>query len=332
MRNITIICSGYKKSAGIRVATQALFGELFPIYTYNPEDESSSENLNFAENIKKLGMQDVVLFSGFDSFCEQVAAELKSHGVKIAVYWHFSVAIEVDEEIGQSFAALKRAIVAKNVDLFLSCRGATLPLMKQLFGVKVCYIANTSMVTSPDDVEEKRGIGIYSGSTNYWAKNLFTGLYGALYTGRPIDIFPYEPRLQELVEQVNATGRVTGDYGLRIPHEDFLKRMASRELVVCCSFTEAMPLMPLEALNMGTLALTGPNHDYWTYRGSAADEIASYLVVPKVDDPTEIARHIDNAIENRSRILYLYNENWKLGWDRYQRDIFNDAINTIASL
>ena len=332
MRNITVICSGYKKSAGIRVATQELFGNLFPIYTYNPEDESSSENLNFAENIGKLGMNDVVLFSGFDEFCETIAAELKSHGVKVAVYWHFSVAIEVDEEIGRSFAALKRAIVAKNVDLFLSCRGATLPVIQKLFGVKVCYIANTSMVTSPDDVKEKRGIGIYSGSTNYWAKNLFTGLYGALYTGRPIDIFPYEPRLQELVEQVNATERVTGDYGLRIPHEDFLKRVASRELVVCCSFTEAMPMMPLEALNMGTLALTGPNHDYWTRRGDTGDELRKYLVVPKVDDPTEIARYIDNAIENRSKILYLYSEKWKPGWDRYQKDIFDDAINTIASL
>ena len=332
MKNITVIHSGHKKSAGIRVATQALFGDLFPIYTYNPEDPSSVENLNFHENIGKLGGNDVVLFSGFDEFCEQVAAELKKRGVKIAVYWHFSVAIEVDEEIGRSFAALKRAIVARNVDLFLSCRGTTLPVMQKLFGVKICYIANTSMVTPPDDVKEKRGIGIYSGSTNYWAKNLYTGIYGALYTGRPIDIFPYEPRLQELVEQVNATERVTGDYGLRIPHEDFLKRMASRELVVCCSFTEAMPVMPIEALNMGTLALTGPNHDYWSHRGSAADEIASYLVVPKVDDPTEIARYIDKAIENRSRILYLYSESWKPGWDRYQKDVFNGAIDAIASL
>ena len=332
MNNVTVVYSSHKKSAGIRVATQALFGDLFPIYTYDPEHPSSVENLNFHENIGKLDGDDVVLFSGFDEFCEQVAAELKKRGVKIAVYWHFSVAIEVDEEIGRSFAALKRAIVEKNVDLFLSCRSATLPVMQKLFDVKVCYIANTSMVAPPDDVKKKRGVGIYSGSTNYWAKNLFTGLYGALYTGRPIDIFPYEPRLQELVEQVNATERVTGDYGLRIPHEDFLKRMARREIVVCASFTEAMPMMPLEALNMGTLALTGPNHDYWTRRGDAGDELHKYLVVPEVDNPTEIARYIDNAIDNRSRILYLYSEKWKPGWDRYQKDTFDDAINTIASL
>lgn len=91
-------------------------------------------------------------------------------------------------------------------------------------------------------------------------------------------------------------------------------------------------MMPLEALNMGTLALTGPNHDYWSHSGSAADEIASYLVVPEVDNAMKIAEYINKAIENRSRILYLYSENWKPGWDRYQKDIFDGAINTIASL
>ena len=46
----------------------------------------------------------------------------------------------------------------------------------------------------------------------------------------------------------------------------------------------------------------------------------------------ESLSRIDKAIENRSRILYLYSESWKPGWDRHQKNIFDGAIDAIASL
>lgn len=317
LSNIAVITSGsFAKSGGIQTVTRTLFEGVMPILYLDKEGE---------ENIKnKVKECDSILFSGFDSQTVELTEWAKEKGKKVAVFWHFACASEVDTDLGAAWQSLLSLLCRGKVDLFVTCKYGQSEIIEKLFGVKTFLILNNSLVESYRD-EPKNGIGIFSGSSDYWVKNLRPNLYASLMTEKQVDIVPYEDSIRDMVRIMGMENRVTGES--RLEHSLFLKRMASCELVTYVTFAEGAPILPLEALNNGVICLTGDNHHYF-----ADDQrLRDFLVCTRPDDPYAIYKAIERALANRDEILARY-YSWKLRYDEAQKQNFNLFIEVLKNM
>lgn len=317
INNIAVVTSGtLVRSGGIQTVTRTLFENVMSIFYLDKEGE---------EKIKaKVEKCEKILFSGFDSQFVDLANWAKSVGKKIAVFWHFSFASEVDPDVGEAWKSLLPLLCNHKIDLFITCKAGQQQIIEKLFGVMSCLILNNSMDTSYEN-EPKEGIGIYSGSGNYWVKNIRPNVYASLITDKRIDIIPYDDTIREMVKALGKEERVTGEY--RLEHSMFLKRMAGCELVTYVTFAEGAPILPLEALNNGVICITGDNHGYFC-EDSILHEL---LVCTRPDDPIAIYDCITRALKHKDEILFRYRR-WKDCYDRKQKDNFRNIIKVLEMM
>ena len=313
---VMITSSELAKNGGIATIT-ALFSHKANVPLY---DLATSSNLPVSLSDFK-----TILFSGFDSSFVGLARYLKSIGKKIAVWWHFSCASEVDKDIGNAWRALLPLLKDHSIDLFITCKKDVDKIIHSFFGIKTFFVMNNITDSSHRDLP-KEGLGIYSGSSNYWIKNLYSNLYACLMTDLPVDIIPYDSSLKDIVQNLGREHQVTG-LSSHIEYEKFQNRMASRELVSYVTFSECSPLIPLEALNNGVICLTGNNHSYF----SEDEKLRSFLVVSRPDDPMTVYHSITCALNHKFEILERYSD-WKTAYDRKQECNFNDFFTLLASL
>lgn len=317
LNNVTVITSGsLAKSGGIQTVTRTLFESVMPILYLDKEGEDNVKN--------KLKDSNSILFSGFDDQFVNLANWAKEEGKKVAVFWHFACASEVDPDLGAAWRSLLPLLCGGKIDLFVTCKYGQPEIVEKLFGVKTFLILNNSLENSYKD-EPKNGIGIFSGSSDYWVKNLRPNLYASLMTEKQVDIVPYEDSIRNMVKTMGVEDRVTGES--RLEHSLFLKRMASCELVTYVTFAEGAPILPLEALNNGVICLTGDNHNYFT----DDQRLRDFLVCTRPDDPYAIYRAIEIALENKDEILHRYYR-WKMRYDEEQKQNFNLFIEALKNM
>ncbi len=314
--DIAVVTSGdFAKSGGIQTVTQTLFKDVYPIFFLEKEE-------NLRQTLKESFR--TIIFSGFDQSCVDLARDLKESGKKLVVFWHFSSSSEVDVDLGVAWKSLLPLLTEKVFDLFVTCKRGMTVIPEKLLGIPSFWILNNAMETQYAS-RPKDGIGIYSGSTTYWVKNLFSNMYAALATGMNVDFCPYDASLQASVEALGMSGKVTG--ANRLPHEAFLERLASRELVSYVTFCEGAPILPLEAFNNGVICLTGNNHDYF----ETDSRLRDLTVVNRPDDPTSILEAIQRALDNKAEILQRYSV-WKKHYDQLQESNFYTFMEKVAKL
>ena len=314
--NIAVVTSrSLAKSGGIQTVTRTLFEGVLPIF-FLGEDEDLE---------KKLESYSTVVFSGFDETFVELNRTLRKHGKKIAMFWHFGAASEVDVDLGRAWRAVVQMNKEGNFDLFITCKYGLEFTASKLFKLPSFLILNNAMEDNYKNIN-KEGIGIYSGSSDYWVKNLRPNLYAALMTEMHVDIAPYDDTIRGVVKDLGMDTFVTGVNG-RVNHDDFLKRMASRELVSYVTFAEGAPIMPLEALNNGVVCLTGDNHHYFR----EDQRLHDLLVVTRPDDPKAIYDAILRGIANKKEIIQRYSE-WKKGYDKLQKENFEQLLKGLTAL
>ena len=301
------------KSGGIIPVTQTLFGGTYEIL--------------FMETMKKRGFEkalkdfDTVIFSGFDASFVEVAEWLKEKGKKIAVFWHFATASEADKEISDAWNAVWA--VKDMIDLFITPKKSMAMLAEKLFKLKTFFIMNNSKMQAYKGYS-KKGVGVYTGSGTYWPKNFRSNLFAAMMTGRKVDIIPYDGATRAMVETLG--GDVSGSEEV-LEHEQFLRRMAGRELVFYVTFTEGNPILPLEALNNGVICIMGNNTDYFENN----PVLRQALVCKRPDDIKEILRLATSALNNK-KIIFKNYEAWKSEYDKAQQNNFEEFKAVIAEL
>lgn len=311
MNIYVIISDSLARGAGVKTATEALFRDEYPI-------------LSAEAPIDGIGFGDVVLFSGFNKKCYEITRQLRNKGVKIAVFWHFSFAIISEPDVNEDWNYFQSSLLKGDINLVLSCREDIVEVMNNLYGVKCIYIMN-NIHNKPSFDDKKIGIGVYNGSMNYWAKNVSVNLHAALMMDCPVDVIPFDKEVQRIVAATRSK-KISG-VDSPLSYEDFLSRMERREIIFAVSFTEAMPMLPLEALNVGTLVLTGNNHELFT-----GDEfLRDSLVVSCMDNPLAIAQAAKRALQNRDEILKRYTK-WKEKFDRIQELNFYSVCRTLEKL
>ena len=282
-------------------------------------DKENPQNI-----ILKLDNYHNILFSGFDSQFSELANWANKTHKKVIVFWHFSVSMEVDTDLGRAWNSLLPLLYNKQVDLFITCKYGLAEIIEKIFNVKSFFILNNSFSCSYQS-EPKNGIGLFSGSGNYWVKNFKPNFYAALLTDKKIDIVPYNDNIHSILKAIGMENRVTGTGMLN--HEAFLRRLSSSELVSYVTFSERSPILPLEALNNGVICLTGNNHHYFR----TEPRLSELLICNRPDDPLSIYNCITTALDNKEEILELYKK-WKNNYNSQQEENFQRLIHILESL
>ena len=297
---------------GVTSATKELFTNLVPLQ----EIYSEKEAILIANKIKSLNIKQVI-FSAFCFGWDMLAVELKRNikDIKVKVFWHGSNSQVIDPIDSINWKTNMLALDlhrAGIIDVFATCKKSIINFYKSQ-GYTTTFIDNTVRFSEElkeniksklkkDSNDKKIKIGLYAAG-NYWRKNMYNQIAGAsLINNAVLDLIPlsYDAKVFARKCNLEITGLEKG-----IKREELLARMAQNDINLYITFSECSPMLPLESMEMGAICLLGDNNHY--FKGS---ELEKYLVVSREDDVICIANKIKYALENKEKILELYNQ-WK---------------------
>jgi len=267
--------------------------------------EKEAKLMAKAINDKKIKL---VIFNGFAGGWDNIAKELRrlNSEIIIKVLWHGSNALLTEDYDFQVFIQILRLQEMNIINEIGFVKKSMYEFYKQK-GYSCSFIMNYIEIPNIDkyEIEKKNDItkiGLYC-SGDRWVKNTYNQLSAvSLVDNVILDCLPLSYKVQELANQfkLSLTGVQTN-----LSREDLFKRMAQNDINLYVTFTECAPLLPLESLELGVPCITGDNHHYFE-----GHEIEKYLVVNKEDNIVEIYNKIKNALDNKEKIIELYQE-WK---------------------
>ena len=172
---------------------------------------------------------------------------------------------------------------------------------------------NEKYLTEKTNKNDCINIGLYA-SGERWVKNFYNQVSAvSLVENAVLDCVPLNENVRSFADKFDL--RVEGKSS-SVPREELLKRIAKNDVNIYVTFTECAPLLPLESLELGVPCITGNNHHY--FEGT---ELEKYLVVEKVDNIMEIYNKLQVALQNKDKIIELY-QKWK-------KDYNNQAVKTM---
>ena len=286
---------------GITSATIELFENRVPCGEFlKKRDMKKIAN----EIIKKKKKQ--VIFSAMCLGWKDLAYYLKRKdpSILIKVFFHGSIS-QVLEPYGWK----------RNIELIDMCKDGTLSvfgtckesLVKfyENLGINTQFIMNNIVLNKNINHKEPKNtiIGLYAAKKDDWRKNLFTQIAAvSLIKNATIDIIPMDYEAANFATSLGL--KVTG-INKAIPRDELLERMSNNTMNLYVTFSECAPMLPIESFEVGTVCLTGNNHHYFKN-----NELEKYLVINNEASPVEIANKIKLCIENKEKIIKLYDK-WK---------------------
>lgn len=316
IKNSEYIAFCNKGWIGTMFATKENFENVLPFHElYDGDNISEFARILCSKKFK------LIIFSAFSIGWEKLVEEIRKidKKVKIKVLWHGSNAMHCEDYDWAMFYLIFRLLKQGKIDSIGFAKKSMYEYYKKL-GYNVEFVMNSIKLDdsfskkNTDNKDSKNiKIGLYA-SGNRWVKNFYNQFAGAaLVENSIIDCIPINQRVREFSDLLKArlTGSVTN-----IKREELLKRMSENDINVYCTFVECAPLLPLESLEMGVPCITGNNHHYW--KGT---ELEQYLIIDEADNSYEIYKRIKYCLENKEKIMFLYQE-WKKNYDKeYEKNI-----------
>lgn len=250
----------------------------------------------------------LVIFNGFAKGWDNIATELKNLNskIKIKVLWHGSNALLTEEYDFQVFMQILKMHKQGIINELVFVKKSMYEFYKAK-GYNCSFVMNYIEIPNVEQYKtDKNGditkVGLYC-SGDRWVKNTYNQLSAvSLLDNVVLDCLPLSYKVQELANEfkLSLTGVQTN-----LSREELFKRISQNDINLYVTFTECAPLLPLESLELGVPCITGDNHHYFE-----ETELEKYLVVNKEDNIMEIYNKIKYALENKDKILELY-EKWK---------------------
>lgn len=308
---------------GVTSATKELFVNLLPM-------QEVFLNSNVDKIVDKIIELDTkqVIFSAFDYGWDKIAVKLRERkpDIKLKSFWHGSHSQVIEDINWGTNLMVINLHKAGVIDVMGTCK-ASLVNFYDSQGYKSAFIKNTVRLT--DEVKSeiskvkkedngKLKFGLYSASTD-WRKNTFNQvMVASAFENAELEVVPLRYELKKLA-YYNELEIVGSDSHLK--REDLLVQMAKRDVVLYVTFSECAPMLPIEALEAGTICIMGHNHHY--FQGT---KLHDYLVVEREDDLIDIENKIRYALEHKEEIFELYKE-WKKENDAQSRQSVIDFLN-----
>lgn len=293
---------------GVSNATKDTFKYVIPLREQYTEKEAK----RMAEVIANSGVK-LVIFNAFANGWELIAKYIKqiNEAIKIKVLWHGSHALFSEEYDWNVFKSIIYLYDKKIIDELGFVKKSMYEFYK-LKGYNAAFVMNTIKIDNKEKYLENKvpservKIGLYS-SGDRWVKNTYNQISAiSLVKDVLLDAVPLTDKAVELAKVFKT--EITGN-NKNIDREEMFKKIGSNDLNVYVTFTECSPLIPLESLELGVPCITGDNHHY--FEGT---ELRDYLIVNKEDNIMEIYKKIVCCLDNKERIIELYND-WKKSYD-----------------
>lgn len=268
---------------------------------YRNSDINKVANKIISSNYKK------VIFSGFCIGWKKLAEKLNNNNIIVKTYFHGSHS-QVLEPYGwdrnmEIFDLTKRGIVKK----MAICKESLVKFYKT-------YGCNTYLLTNKVDVKKyphkkrdnKTIIGIYAAKTDNFRKNAFAQIAAvSLIKNKKvkIDMVPLNKKAKSFAKFLGV--EIDG-VNHPIPREDLMKRLANCDISLYVTYSECAPMTSLESFSQDTICIVGNNCHYFQN-----EEIEKYIVVNEENNPEEIAKKIEYALDNKDTVLKLYKD-WEI--------------------
>lgn len=308
---------------GVTSATKELFENYLPMQ----EIFLNSNVEKIVDKIIEIGPKQVI-FSAFNYGWDNIATRIreKEPSIKLKSFWHGSHSQVIEEINWGTNLMVINLHKAGIIDVMGTCKESLVDFYKSQ-GYVTAFLKNTVRLT--DDVKEKiaqvkkedNGVlkfGLYSASTD-WRKNTFNQVMAASsFENAELEVVPLKYELKKLAYYNEL--KIVGSQS-HLKREDLLVQMAKRDVVLYVTFSECAPMLPIEALEAGTICIMGHNHHY--FKGT---KLHDYLVVEREDDLTDIENKIKYALEHKDEIFELYKE-WKKQNDAESAQSVQDFLN-----
>lgn len=301
---------------GVANATKELFDNSCSMKEiYRKNDIKKVLNKIISSNYKK------VIFSGFCIGWKELAEKLNEKGVTVQTYFHGSHA-QVLEPYGwarnmEIFDLAKRRVVKK----MAICKESLVNFYKG-------YGCNTYLLTNKVDVkkyphkkdEEKTVVGIYAAKTDNFKKNAFAQIAAVSLLKNKnvkIDMVPLNNNAKKFAKFLGV--EIDG-INHPIPREELMERISKCDVSLYVTYSECAPMSSLESFAQDTICIVGNNCHYFKN-----EEIEKYIVVNEENNPEEIAKKIEYALDNKEKVLGLY-KNWEAKNKKMSKELLQEFL------
>ncbi len=307
---------------GVTSATKELFENYLPM-----QEIFLSSNVDKIVN-KILEVEPKqIIYSAFNYGWDKIATKIreKNPNIKQKSFWHGSHSQVIEEINWGTNLMVINLHKAGIIDVMGTCKASLVQFYKSQ-GYVTAFLKNT--VRLSDEVKAKIAkvkkedngklkFGLYSASTD-WRKNTFNQVMAASsFKNAELEVVPLQYPLKKLAyyNELEIVGSET-----HMKREDLLVQMAKRDVVLYVTFSECAPMLPIEALEAGTICIMGHNHHY--FQGTRLHDL---LVVEREDDLNDIENKIRYALEHKDEIFTLYKE-WKIQNDNESAQSVKDFL------
>lgn len=282
---------------GVANATKELFENCSPLKDiYRNSDISKLLNKIIECNYKK------VVFSGFCIGWKRLAEKLNNSGITVQTYFHGNHS-QVLEPYGwernmEIYDLTKRKIIKK----MAICKESLVDFYKY-FGCNTYLLTNKVNVPKFARTRKDKDfvVGIYAAKTDDFRKNAFVQIAAASllkYKNVRIDMVPINNSAKKFAELLGV--KIAGiDHS--ISREELMKRVANCDVSLYVTYSECAPMSSLESFSQDTICIVGNNCHYFVN-----EELENYIVVSEENNPEEIAKKIEYAVDNKEKVLELY--------------------------
>ena len=296
---------------GVSNATIELFDNCVPC----GEIHRKSDINKIANKIVESGYKEVI-FSGFCIGWKDLGIKLHENGITIKTYFHGSHS-QVLEPYGW----------ARNMEIYELTRKGIVKKMalckESLVNYYTKFGCNTYQLTNKVDVKKYKKtrtdkdivIGIYAAKTTDFRKNAFVQIAAAaLFKNNnkeknvKIDMVPLT---KEAKNFANLLGVKIDGIDHPIPREELMQRLANCDVSLYVTYSECAPMSSLESFAQDTICIVGNNCHYFK-----EEEIEKYIVVNQENNPEEIAKKMEYALENKEKVLKLYKD-----WEKRNKEL-----------
>ncbi len=170
------------------------------------------------------------------------------------------------------------------------------------------------------NIPEKKScitVGMYYNSDRF-ENNIFNQISAvSLIDNVRLDCIPLNYKISGIAKKLNVT--LSGNANM-VSKEKLYKKIAMNDINLYIPFSDNLSFMPLESMELGTICLVSNSTSYFK-----DSELEKYLVVNDIDNIIEIYNKINFAIENKDKIMELYQQ-WKNDYNAKSIESINNFI------
>lgn len=319
---------------GVAASTEALFQNniiKFPYFdTEYPEIEDHDFLENFCSLLEKTRCKTII-YSGGSLIHQRVANTLKQRNPALCQYflWHGSPAQWVEIPQLQHYKQWHTLYKDRVLDGFITLKPALENTLRKI-GITTYTITNpipqlqgTSKTLNQEGLQEL-DVGVFSALSS-WYKNPYVQLL-ALAGNEKARLHTNLSDIEQLRELNLGIAEI-----ITYPHLSrlqFLTLLASLDINLYVTNTECSPMIALESWALGVPCLVGPAGDVYS---CVSEELARYLVVAEVDNPTVLSRRLQHVSDNIHHVKELldtykdaYNQRCGAQLEQLNRSLLRD--------